>query len=198
MIEWDEGDLARRTPDPTPEVLAVVTNPFCWRVWVFLLGAGPAHARDVMGPAGLSEASVLKHLQNLRKAGFAMSSVGEKQDRWRWWQVVPGGLRLTDVLHTGDQQRALQQWLEAFVINQQTILREWLRRRDRDPEEWTQAALSFEIVARLTAGELDAMSEEIYQVMMKWLARAKEHPADMEGVRSVYAAANAVLLTGEK
>ena len=198
-IIWPAGSEDKTTPPPTPEVMEVLGDPWCYRIYTLLIGLGPIKPRDLAEAASKASSdtsvfSVVQHLRQLRAIGFAMSSEDAKQDRAKWWKVVPGGLVLTGILDAGEQEEAIDQWLDVYLLSQQTLMRRWRRRRRRDHPDWTRHATTYEVVTKLSLEQFVEMTDEVHDVMEKWRKIGRDQQQG-DGVRAIYAGANIIPVT---
>ena len=185
-----------RTPDVTPEVIDVMCNPIRWRAYGQLRGVGPMRALDLARRVEVSEASMIKHLEEMACVGFVRLCEEDegKQPRWRRWAAIPGGLRLTGMETSADPD-VMRRWMQVYAQSQGTELRYWAANEGRWPRTWREAAINYDWWIRLTVEELDQVSRELFSVMERWvdLARDREQP---ENAATVYASVN-VFPTGE-
>lgn len=196
MDTWDPNAPAS-TPDPTPDIVAVLIDPGTWRTYNVLASLGPMRARPLGALAKLSESSALGHLRRLRSIGFATHSVAESQDRYREWKVVPGGLRLNAMVRGGRHDELINRWIAVFLECQQLVMREWTSSRNEWPLEWRDASTTYDWLLKLTIDELGELSDELFELGDRWNKRSKEASVvdlkdDRDERRAVYLSGNAV------
>lgn len=186
---------AERTPDATPHILQVMSEPVRWRAYALLHGLGPQRAARLARRLSVSEASVLKHLRLLQNINFVTSNQPELSERQRLWQVVPGGLRLTGSEESADAE-AMRRWMQVFVQAQHLILGEWVETEHLWPLVWRQAALNYDHWLHLTASELQEFTDELHATCQRWSdyseTRAREGGSPTEEISPVYVVNNAV------
>lgn len=180
----------KRTGDPTAEVIEALCDQVRWRVYGQLRGGGPMRARALADRLGVSEASMVRHLEVLERIGYVVALDPEKAPRWRSWEAVPGGLTVLEV--AGTDPGAMRRWMLTFAAAQAAEVRGWVENDASWPDPVRDAALNYDYWMHLTPAELAQMSRELFDVTQRWAqkcrARAAERP---EGVITVYVSVNA-------
>ena len=180
-----------RTPEPTPRVLDVMCDPVRWRTYQLLLGLGPLRARQLADLLEISEAAMIRGLEQMQSVGFVHLTDDEsgKPVRFRPWRAIRGGLRLSG-LEGGSDQAAMARWMRVFVETQVTFLRDWAEQEGRWPVPWREAVLNYDYWATLTVDEISALAHDVHAVIESYVARARDRePPD--GAQAIYIAANA-------
>lgn len=168
-----------------------------WRTYVYLRAFGPRKAATLSKRIGVGETSMLRHLLAMRDVGFVTADDESKPERQRLWRYVPGGIRLTDVVGKVDTDpAAMRRWMQAYLMSQHLLLKEWVNEETLWPTEWSRAAYNYDYWYELTAEELNQLTEDLRQVLEeKWGHRRVEHrigPNIDPTLTLVYVPANAI------
>ena len=187
----------RRTPEITPEILEIMSDPVRMRAYGLLRGLGIQKASALASRAAVSEAVMLLHLRVMREIGFVVD-LDTGPERFRRWEAVPGGVRLTEAVGDARFDQAMQRWMEAYVQVQAFLLESWVRDEPHEELQWRHAAANGDFWMHLTASELDQLGQELWSVAMKWyeisIARRSTGQEVDDEVRPVYVAVDAVPL----
>lgn len=158
-----------------------MAHPLRVRLYYALIALEAATASRLAESVNESPALVSYHLRQLREHGFVQEAPDLVSDRReRWWRPATDGFRFC-LPEAGDVPEARA----AAVALQRTALANQLERleswRDEQPSwgpEWSEAAVSSDVVLRLTSAELAAMSEELHTVLRTYRERARDRPLD--------------------
>lgn len=181
------------------EARAVValTNPARSRLLDSLTADGPATASTLAERTGLAVGSISHHMRVLASAELVEEAPELARDRReRWWRRAARSItwgRSTLPPDAESQRQAVA--AEEFMLARQVErARAWLERSEQD-DEWSRAELSTDSWLRLTPGELEQLSAEINEVVLRWKERGRatasdEKPAG-EGAEHVFLFARA-------
>jgi DNA-binding transcriptional ArsR family regulator len=122
---------------------------------------GPITATEAAERIGESPTTCSFHLRQLAKYGFVEEAGGGK-GRARPWRLSTIGMRLS-AGEDSESELALVAVTQLFRERALARYRTWLESRGSYPRPWRQAAGEGEFIFYLTAEELDALSEELYQ-----------------------------------
>ncbi|MEJ5867675.1 winged helix-turn-helix domain-containing protein [Pseudokineococcus sp. 5B2Z-1] len=157
--------------------LRVMAHPLRVRLYYAMIALEAATASRLAESVNESPALVSYHLRQLREHGFVEEAPDLVSDRReRWWRPATDGFRFAlpeadDVPEARAAAVALQR---TALANQLERLESW---RDEQPSwgtEWSQAAVSSDVMLRLTAAELAAMNDELHAVLRAYRERARD------------------------
>ena len=188
------------TPDPTPELLDALADPYRWRAYETLRAFGEMAGWRLARVMGISEASCLKHLDALEEVRFARPVDAAASRRQRVWAAVPGGVRLVDdwMASEPEYRAASLRWVNVAIVTHGHLMRDWMTWAGEWPAEWREPAEMYDYMLHLDAGELAQLVEESKAVYRRWweLSRRREREGSMAGTRPVYAASHIVPFPG--
>ena len=145
--------------------------------------------------AAVTEAAVLRSLEDLEKVGFVeVVNTGEPvARRWRAWQIVPGGFRLDEIGDLDDpiNAAAVARWMRVFVYTTNLILYQWARTEHEWPVQWRDSAINYDLWMHLTPDQLAEFDRRIYEVRQTYRDISAANAISDEG-SPVYVAVNAV------
>lgn len=165
-------------------------DPIRWRSYGLLRGLGPMRAKELSAKVAVSEASMLKHLALMEEVGFARPDKETgSAPRYQMWSAIEGGLRLTG-LEASTNPDHMQQWMQAYLLSQNLLMRTWAKEEATWPIEWREASLNYEYWMKLTLDELQELTDEIQEVTERWKerSRSREKP---EGAEAIFISTNA-------
>jgi|RhiMethySRZTD1v2_1073278.scaffolds.fasta_scaffold11322_2 helix-turn-helix protein len=155
--------------------LKLLAHPLRVRIVGSLRAEGPATATLLGERLGESSGLTSYHLRALADAGFVEDAADHPTTgRERWWQAVDEmtSWRPSDAGDDPDS-RAAEQWLTGFTGRQAMgWIDEWLQRRADAPDEWREAAESFDFRLDLAPSELSEMLDELEAVVMRHRERS--------------------------
>lgn len=173
-----------------PRMLRAIAHPARARLLYELYARGPARAADLAPALGLPANSVSFHLRQLAKYGLIEPDPDRTQDRRdRWWRVVaeggttwsseelesqPGGAAALRVW-----RRSAREWVHAFVDAFFT-----------EPDDSDKGTLraNNDVPMRLTKQEAQQVSEEVYDLLVRWADRGRESGGSEDAQRRTYIA----------
>ena len=144
-----------------------------------LIGAlrlhGPATASGLAERLGVSSGLTSYHLRALAEAGFVEDDPDHPaKGRERWWRAAhdmtswrPGS--------AGDDPDAVaaEAWLAGYAARRtMEWIDGWLERRDDVPAEWQEVSGTSDYVIAATPGEVQALSDQITELLRPYLAVA--------------------------
>jgi hypothetical protein len=125
------------------------------------------------------------HLQTLAKYGF-VEETGDGRGRRRPWRAVSRTYNFETALLDPEQAATGDVLEAAFLERNLQRLREWWSRRRSYPPEWRQAAFSSDATTYLTVEELEALGNDITDLMMSYRDRTRDKAARPAGARAVH------------
>lgn len=140
---------------------------------------GPATATQLGARLHESSGATSYHLRQLERYGFVEEDPGRGSGRERWWRRVPGPLRISTPDLRADTATREATSLVVNELNRGRVMRaeQWQRTYEDWPREWQDASRAGSFHLRLTAAELDAVNDEIDEVLLRWKARTEDRHA---------------------
>ncbi|WP_278237400.1 helix-turn-helix domain-containing protein [Isoptericola sp. AK164] len=184
------GPVRRDGPPTPPFPVRTVSDPRELRALAHpvrfalldLLAEGPLTATQCAERLGETPANCSYHLRQLAKYGHVFPA-GGGHGRERPWSAREEGITWDDAGPAGEAARAaLDEAVDAFRFD---AWRRFWRRRSAEPEEWRRAALSTDVVAWLTADELEHVTQGLYDLFAPYEHRAADASARPAGARAV-------------
>lgn len=174
-------------PEPNLEELTdaelkVLAHPLRVRMLEALADSGPATASQFAARFGESSGATSYHLRQLALHGFIEEDEQRGGGRQRWWRIlrrgwtVPGfDFRQRDA--TRDHANVL---LHELTRGRLERLRNWFERFDDWGKPWVEAALDSDGRLKLTREELEQLSQQLLEVLMRYveLDSSRERPPD--------------------
>ena len=141
------------------------------RLYELLIIEGPANASALAEHVDEPVALVSYHLHQLGRYGYAEQAPELARDnRERWWRAVAGGVSWSaaDFLDDpGARATALAAWRVNLGRRMERI-QGFQEAVDSWGKDWADAAISSDMVLRLTAGELRELGAEIDALIRRW------------------------------
>lgn len=177
-----------RTPETTVEILGALADPARWHAYEILRALGELRGSEVARHVGVSEASMSKHLKQLRDIGFVIELDVEKHTRLHRWRAIPGGVHLeldADEIE-GIYGDALSAWMRVELLVQMRMLQRWVEVSPGWSYEWRDSWHSDERILHLTAAECKEVSDDLAELAEKWVAISRGRSAEgSEGTEAV-------------
>jgi hypothetical protein len=174
--------LPERITDP--KALRALSHPTRWKLIELLGLERTATATRCAEFTGESVASCSYHLSILAKYGFVEQAEGGT-GRERPWKLVKydqswetEGLELEGKL-------AAEALTEVFLDYEVGRMKEFARRRDREPEEWRRHTRSTATITYLTVEELEQVAGEFRAIFDRYDGRLENPALRPEGSRPV-------------
>lgn len=168
------------------QALRAIAHPLRIRLLDALAISGPATATELADIVDESPANCSWHLRQLAKYGFIEEAPGGT-GRQRPWRVVVGPRRW----QTSDDAEttiAGDAAADALFEHEVTMLRTWRAQHTSEPAPWRDAGSVTHSMDWLTADELAALNEDLFEVMTRHLDRVRDpsvRPAGSRPVRMV-------------
>lgn len=170
---------------PDPRALRAFAHPLRWKLADLLYSESTATATRCAEVLGESEASCSYHLRILAKYGWIEPAPQERQGREKPWRVASRRQNLFPAEPDHEGALAAEAATEAFLDHELARLKERLRRRSLEPEHWQQAARLQGVTTWLTADELREVSDQIDEILVRYVDRGQDHALRPEGAREV-------------
>jgi hypothetical protein len=175
-------DLAGRITDP--KALRALSHPTRWKL-IELLNLEPtATATRCAEFTGESVASCSYHLRMLGKYGFVEQIVGGG-GREKPWRLVAHDQSWSAEGMDPEGALAAEKLTEVFLDHEVGRMKEYVRRRDREPEEWQQLGTLTATLAHLTADELREVNRDLRAVLDRYWSRTQDPTLRPPGSRPV-------------
>lgn len=176
------ADEQRNITDP--KALRALAHPLRWQILDLLTREGSATATQCAQETGESVASCSYHLNMLAKYGF-VEQADTGQGREKPWKLVTydqsweaDGLEPEGVL-------AAEALTEVFLDYEFGRMKEYVRRRDREPDEWRRLTATRATITYLSAEEMEQVSAELAAIFERYWGRLEDPAQRPEGSRAV-------------
>lgn len=188
------------TPDPDPDVLDAIADPYRWRAYETLRAFGSMAGWQLGRSMGVSEASCLRHLDRLHEVGFVRPVDGSATRRQQQWMAVPGGVRLVDDWMEQEEpyRSAALRWVNVAISTHAAILNDWIKWAPTWPPEWRERTEMYDYMMHLSVDDLKQLVEEVQAVYRSWWERSRlrEKDGELTDTRPLYAACYIVPFPG--
>lgn len=154
--------------------LKAFSHPLRMRLYDLLKDGGPATASMLAREIGESTGQTSYHLRQLERHGLIAEDTGRGTGRERWWHPI--GFRF-DADTEEDRlagQAVLQHWTRATADH----LTEWGARQASEDIAWVQHTLHSESTVAMTKDEMNALGDELTEVITRHVDAAKAAAAD--------------------
>ena len=146
----------------TVDQMKAFSHPLRMRLYRLLQDQGQATASMLARQTGESSGQTSYHLRQLEKFGFVKEAGRAGSGRQRWWEALSFAYEDVSLEGQGVSQ-AVSEWTVESVA-------EDLRRssvRDEDDPVWAEAGTVTSHTQWMTAGELQALTEELLEVIRR-------------------------------
>lgn len=175
------ADSTARITDVT--TLRTIANPIRFRVYELLVARGTSTATQLSEEMGIAPNALSYHLRQLAAHGFTEEVPGSGDQRERWWQAVPGGLRWRRDDFAGSPAAAevLRTAEHLLLQRQMDRLTAWMENgKAAWGDDWASAASSADFLLWLTRAELDAMTAEVEDLITRWVRASRARRSEIE------------------
>jgi hypothetical protein len=179
-------NVAEQLPEriTDPKALRALSHPTRWKLIELLGLERTATATRCAEFTGESVASCSYHLNMLAKYGFVEQADGGTGREKPWKLVKYDQSWDTDGLEP-EGAMAAETLTEVFLDYEVGRIKEFNRRRDREPEEWRRHARTRATITWLTADELAEVSRDLAAVWSRYDGRLEDPSLRPEGSRAV-------------
>lgn len=126
------------------DALKALAHPLRARIFDTLSTFGPFTASGLAERLGESSGATSYHLRQLEKHDFVREVAGKGTGRERWWERVPGGVKIAPPSRTASssERAASRLVLREFISGRDHQLREFLDRGEQElSSQWLDATL---------------------------------------------------------
>ena len=168
-----------------PKRLRALSHPLRWKLLTLIDSEHTATATRCAEILGESVASCSYHLNMLAKYDFIEEAHGG-QGREKPWRLTTRNQSFTAEGLGEEGQLAAEAAGEAFLDNEFTTMKDRIRRRGLEPEQWRARATGFSsTTVYLTAEEAAAIRDEVMKLIEKHDNRWDDPAARPAGARQV-------------
>jgi len=169
---------------PDAKALRALAHPLRWQLIDLLGSEGTATATRCAEVLGDSVASCSYHLGILGKYGYA-EIVPDRPGREKPWRLTSAEQNLSTDGLDDEGALAAEQATEVFLDHEIGRLKDRLRRRGLEPEQWRRASRTLGVTTWMTALELREVSDQLMQILVQHEDRLADPSIRPEGAREV-------------
>jgi DNA-binding transcriptional ArsR family regulator len=166
--------------------LKALAHPLRVRIIDTLSTHGSFTASGLAERLGESSGAMSYHLRQLEKHEFIREVSGKGTSRERWWEIIPGGIELSnrEVLASAAGRQATRLVVREFSILKENALADFLDRGTETlPEEWTQSTVIGSAHVFVTHEQLKEFNERIFGLIGEF--SKKHRGTQLPGTRPV-------------
>jgi DNA-binding transcriptional ArsR family regulator len=167
-----------------PKALWSISHPTRIRLLEELIFGGPATATELADRVGESPANCSWHLRQLARFGF-VEEAGGGPGRRRPWQIVLQGHAWGRGELDPELARAGEAADEVILAREVEALREWRLAKRNEVPAWRDSAFVAQSAAWLTAEELATLSDELKEILLRFLPRISDPAQRPPGSRPI-------------
>lgn len=177
------------------DALKALAHPLRVRIFSELSSFGPATASSLAARLGESSGATSYHLRQLERHGFVREDPERGNARDRWWERVPGPIEFAPV-GGGAGERDAENLVEMeFARIENARFADYWMQREGLADAWVRAAQANSANLMLTAAELDALGDEVVEVIARY--RGKPDDGSRRRVELVFRGFPVVRSSGE-
>lgn len=167
-----------------PQELRALAHPIRLKLLEQLLFHGAATATELADRIAESAPNCSWHLRQLAKYGYVEDVPGD-HGRQRPYRAVIRGNSWARSGESPELALAGDAVSEVLVDREAGQLREWIRRRSAEPAQWQDATFLSQTITWLTAEELDAIGQEIKEIVLRHMDRVADPASRPDGARPI-------------
>jgi DNA-binding transcriptional ArsR family regulator len=135
-----------------------------------------ATATECAEVVGLSPSATSYHLRALAKVGLVEDAPGRGDGRERVWRTAVRGYTVqVDPDADPEEREAERELIDTFLTWEETRVRQYVARADRDPD-WFRAAFFSEATLTLTVEELKRLGDDLQELIRPYRRRSRPDP----------------------
>ncbi len=173
-----------RTVIRDPKRLRALSHPLRWKLIELIGSEGSATATRCAQTLGESVASCSYHLNMLAKYDFIQPAAGG-QGREKPWQLTTRNQSFSGIGLDLDGRLAAEAASEAFIDHEFGAMRERLKHRDTEPEEWLAPTGITATTLHVTIEEATEIEARVRQILDAYDDRWDDPDKRPEGSRQV-------------
>lgn len=169
--------------------LKALAHPLRVSLLELLRRDGPATASSLARRLDETSGATSYHLRQLHRAGLVDEDAERGNNRERWWRAEQRGLQLrTSELPDDPATRAASDLFVREVSRRRAQwVDQWSAEADEWPQRWRDASMDSDWTTRMTPDQLEAMRDEVFDVVQRHAAAAEEEDApDAERVVAIF------------
>lgn len=167
-----------------PRALRALSHRTRWKLIELLNMQPTATATQCADFTGESVASCSYHLGMLAKYGF-VEQAGGGAGREKPWRLVSRDQSWSSEGMDPEGALAVEALTEVFLDHEVDRMKQYVRRRDREPEEWRQLGMLTTTLAHLTPEELRELNRDLRAVLDRYWNRTEDPDLRPPGSRPV-------------
>jgi predicted ArsR family transcriptional regulator len=167
-----------------PKAMRALAHPTRLALLGLLRQEGPLTATEAAARVGESSASCSFHLRQLAKYGF-VEDAGGGAGRQRPWRATAAQTSWDDAADDPEQALAAQALSEVVASRYGERIAALVAARPSLPRAWRAASSFADAQTWLTAAELDALTDELEELVLRHADRARDPALRPPGSRRV-------------
>jgi DNA-binding transcriptional ArsR family regulator len=172
-IGWESAFSIRASMTTT----SALSHPMRSRILYQLRQQGPATATRLAERLGVNSGATSYHLRQLADAGLVAEDAERGNARDRWWKAQHRGSHFSESELLEQEPELVGAFLHSVAAVQAESLARAIDAMPTLPTAWVDASDMSDISFYLTARQLTAMRDELYDVMDKYRTRKEDpHP----------------------
>lgn len=167
---------ARRVTDP--DDLKAMTHPLRRQIYRLLTQLGPATVTILGEHTGADPGQLSFHIRELAKRGFVTEAPELARDRReRWWRAQEGSWSFNTSDFRDPAGKAIADTAKQLMVAEELDrLRTYEAARESFGEDWSSAAEASHYNFRLRPDELQELTAELREVLMRWRSAGRIDP----------------------
>lgn len=173
----EDRDSLRKFSGPNVtdvRTLKALAHPLRMQILEYLADHQKATSTTLAEHLGESTGQTSYHLRQLAKYGFVEDAEGKGNARERWWQSSGYTVHPEDVQSLARQSPLLGTIAERLLVDRYEKLGEFQRRIPDEAPEWVEASSLSVSTWTMTAEELKALRDEVWEVSSRHMKAAEE------------------------
>lgn len=167
-----------------PQALRALAHPIRLKLLEQLILHGPATATELADRIAESAPNCSWHLRQLAKYGYVDDVPGD-HGRQRPYKAVMQGNSWARAVDSPELALAGDAVSEVLVDREVGQLRDWIRRRAAETEQWQDATFITQSMTWLTAEELNEIGAQIKEIVLRHMDRVADPAQRPDGARPI-------------